>query len=266
VLDSIAISILTCNSIRAETDMQAKTLSPSEMTSLRANRHCRLPCRPRWLLATAVLFLTAGFAQAFDELNAAQSLVYDRPHLASLKTGDTLAYRYLARRGKNDPVNDEATLSVAAETDAERRDVEVEFLSDERALSLPIFNGYRGNPVIIAMLEHVAQTLSAETGGGALYFRNRIRDAMAHADTQVIEGSGLYIDEEVAVSSVQFSPFRNDAFLGNRPGYGDALFEIMLSDAVPGGVLSIAAVSGKSAAIDTSEATGFEYALTLVEQ
>jgi len=246
--------------------MQAMTLSPPGTKSLQANRALRLPCRPRWLLIMAGFFLATGIAQAFDDLNAAQSLVYDRPHLASLKTGDTLAYRYLARRGKNDPVSDEAKLSISAETDVERRDVEVDFLSDERALSLPVFNGYRGNPVIIAMLEHVAQTLSAETGGGALYFRNRIRDAMAHADTQVIEGSSLYIDEEISVSSVQFSPFRNDAFLGNRPGYGDALFEIILSDAVPGGVLSIAAVSGKSATEDTSESTAFDYALTLVEQ
>lgn len=215
---------------------------------------------------TASLLLAAGESHAFDELNAVQTLVYDRPHLANLKTGDTLAYRYEARRGESNSVTDEATLSVAAETDAERRDVELEFLSEERALSLPTFDGYRGNPVIIAMLEHVAQTLSAETGGGALYFRNRIRDGMAHADALVVEESGLYIDEEVAVSSVQFTPFRGDAFLGNRPGYGDASFEIRFSDAVPGGVLSIAAVSGESTAGAEGASTGFDYQLTLVEQ
>jgi hypothetical protein len=119
-------------------------------------------------------------AQGFETLTEAQSLIYDRPHLANTTEGQAIGYSYEGADSRNPSISDSATLTITRALEEGRRDVVIDFLSDERHLKLPPLNGFRGNPIIMAMLEHIATTLSAETGGSALYFRNRIQIGRAH--------------------------------------------------------------------------------------
>jgi len=178
-------------------------------------------------------------ALAFDRLAPAQALVYETRHLANTGTGDELAYRYTRQEADLPEVQDRATLDIVMAHDDDRRDVQVDFLTGERHLTLPDFEGWRGNPILLAMLEHVAQELSAGAGGGALYFRNRIRDAMA-GDGAVLERIDTdWQGERVAATRLHFRPFEGDAYLGARRGYAGTEFELVFSDAVPGGVVSV---------------------------
>ena len=223
----------------------------------------RATTRRRAALAAALLALgAAASAPAFENLNDAQTLVYDRPHLATTSTGDELVYRYSARVGDAPEVVDRATLSVEAESDAERRDVAVDFLDGERRLELPTFTAYRGNPILIATLEHFAQTLAASAGGGALYVRNRIRDGFAREGSSIERGTATYAGKPIDTTTLVLEPFVGDAYLGARAGYGDARLSIVFSDGVPGGVVSIEARSGASADTDAGAAP-FRYALAL---
>ena len=214
------------------------------------------------LVAAPLVCLFASHAGAFDELNAAQSLIYDRPHLASSAAGDEIDYRYRARVGESAAIEDRARLRVAALADEERRDVTLDFLSEARRIELPPFEGYRGNPVLIAMLEHLARELALAAGGAPLYVRNRIRDALAREDTAIVEAEAALADgREVSATTLEFLPFRGDAYLGARPGIGDARFRIVLSDAVPGGVVAIGARSGESGETDDASGARFDYEL-----
>jgi len=189
------------------------------------SRACRCLCT---LLASVLsLTLLTPAANAFDGLNAAQKLVF-------------IDYRYTSEHQTGERVEDDVKLTILAAVDNERRDLSVEFLSDDRQMSLPTFEGYRGNPVIIAMLEHIAQTLSAETGGGALYFRNRIRDAMASEQAELLDIE-LAIDgqEPLVAQQLSFKPFANDAYLGAREQFAAATVSIVVSDGVPAGIVSI---------------------------
>jgi hypothetical protein len=186
----------------------------------------------------------AGFciplaATAFDGLTPAQAWIYDRSHLANTEKGQSLAYAYSGTDDDNNTITDAAQLSIVASSDADRRDVEVEFLSGERHLPLPVFKGYRGNPMIIAMLEHVAQSLSTQTGGGALYFRNRIRDALASEDVELVEQVATYNDQEIDSVVMTFYPFTNDQYLGDNTLLKQARFTIRLSNEIPGGLVSV---------------------------
>jgi len=196
-----------------------------------------------WALALAltvpVLTIAMPSAQAFDELAPAQSLIYATPHLANTAAGDTLEYRY-TRRGPDVPdLQDSATLDVVTEHEDGRRDVQVTFLSEERRVPLPDFDGWRGNPILLAMLEHVALEMSAETGGGAVYFRNRIRDAMASEQAELDSVQAEWRDEGIEATRLRFQPFVGDAYLGGRPDYTATEFSLVLSEAVPGGVVSV---------------------------
>lgn len=191
--------------------------------------------------AMALFIVIAGSGHAFEKLTEAQSWIYERPHMANTITGQIINYRYhsTADGSETGPVDDVASVTVVKALEDNKRDVVVDFLSDERRMALPDFNGYRGNPVIIAMLEHIAQTIGRETDGGALYFRNRIRDALASEDVSVVEKPVQLADLQLDATVVAFSPFVSDPYLKSHPDYLNASFELVFSDDVPGGVISV---------------------------
>lgn len=196
--------------------------------------------------ASCLLVLCSMPTFAFDQLSAAQALIYETGHLGNTLEGDVIKYRYEAMETSGDDVTDIATLTIDKSLAEGRRDVVLDFLTDSRHLTLPVFSGYRGNPVIIAMFEHIAQTMGAETGGGALYFRNRIRDALADTSLTVETGTTQYAEHKVATSSVSFSPFTNDTYLDKSSVLRDILFTVRFSDTVPAGVVEIAVTAHTS--------------------
>ncbi|MFK7996864.1 MAG: hypothetical protein AB8B87_22190 [Granulosicoccus sp.] len=199
--------------------------------------------------ALLALALTAGQASAFDKLNEAQTWIYDHGHLANTTEGQVLNYRYASQDDALPRVSDEASISITGMHEDGRRDVKIDFLSDERRLPLPPFTGFRGNPVIIAMLEHIAQSISSETGGGALYFRNRIRDALASSDVEMEERKINYNDNEVIATRITFYPFINDQHIGSNELVRESRFSIDLSDDIPGGVLSVEVKASRDAQV-----------------
>ena len=190
------------------------------------------------------LVAVAAAAQAFDQLTTAQNLVYGRAHLSNTLVGQQILYRYRSQKSADDIVNDRVLLSITKSYDDDKRDVVLEFLSDDRHMILPDFNEFRGNPVIIAMLEHIAQSFGRETGGGVLYFRNRIRDALAESSTGIEEITVDYGATTIAATRVSFAPFINDSYLAEKPEYSGATFSIVLSEEILGGVVGVAVKSG----------------------
>ncbi|MCP4487420.1 MAG: hypothetical protein GY820_08905 [Gammaproteobacteria bacterium] len=196
------------------------------------------------------LLVPTEVVQAFDELTVAQQLIYNKAHLSSTTAGQQISYSYRSHTAAGNPINDKVLLSISNAYKGDKRDVAVDFLSVERRMPLPDFTGFRGNPVIIAMLEHVAQSFGRETGGGVLYFRNRIRDALAK-ETVLIEQVTLdHNDRLIGTTRVTFSPFVDNAYLARIPEYSRAIFLIVLSDDVPGGVFSVAVKSSHDGVTD----------------
>lgn len=203
----------------------------------------------RRVMGAALLCLAvpSGPVQGFENLTAAQSLVYDTAHLANTVAGQQIEYRYRARLRDGEVIEDRASLEITAAEEGGKRDVTLNFLTAERHLPLPDFTAFRGNPVIIAMLEHVAQSFGRETGGGVLYFRNRIRDAMAAKDARIEQLDATYGAATISATRLTFQPFSGDPYLAGNPEYTSSVFTITLSEGVPGGVIGVAVRSGDGA-------------------
>ncbi|MFK7893202.1 MAG: hypothetical protein AB8B63_20475, partial [Granulosicoccus sp.] len=183
--------------------------------------------------------LLPAISYGFDELTPAQAWIYDKGHLANTQEGESLTYDYTALSAEVPVIEDVASLSVTASHEGGKRDVKVTFLNGDNAMLLPPFRGYRGNPMIIAMLEHIAQSMSKETGGGALYFRNRIRDSLASDAVEMQEYEMEYQDQKVPATVLTFYPFKQDQYLNESPEMKEARFQIELSDDVPGGLYRV---------------------------
>lgn len=197
----------------------------------------------------AIIMACSSSALAFEKLNEAQTWVYDRGHLANTEQGQILKYRLVGEGAGDNQVQmieDQASVSVKATHSDGRRDVEIDFLSEERHIALPPFSGYRGNPIIIAMLEHIAQSMSARSGGGALYFRNRIRDALASENVKLQKQNTSYNNTDILATVLTFHPFMDDQHLAEDDILRQVSIDIELSDDIPGGVVSIAASARKN--------------------
>lgn len=199
----------------------------------------RINRRTHAIPAFLLLVLASRCAWSFDALNDAQSLVYATPHLANTTADQMITYRYASAVAGNNAVSDTVALRVLKTYDDNRRDVSVDFLTGEHAMPLPNFDGYQGNPVIIAMLEHNAQAIGQRTGGGALYFRNRIRDALADKSTQVKTASLDHQGSTLATKSIKFKPYTDDGRLEDHPDIVHLEYTLVFSEAVPGGLVSI---------------------------
>ena len=237
------------------TDASMSSNAPRRRTPRRpdARRPAGAPRALPSVLLGAVL-LCAPTAHAFEdeELNAAQVLIYDTPHLAGTDAGQEIAYAWTETGGADGALEDRATLEVTAAHEDGRRDVTLDFLTGERRLELPAFEGWRGNPVLMATLERFAQDFATAGGGGALYFRNRMRDALADApSTEDVELD--WAGGTVAGTRIEFAPFVDDPYVGSRPGLADATVRLALSDAVPGGVLAAAVESSGDGAAEGAE-------------
>ena len=112
------------------------------------------------------------------------------------------------------------------------------------------------------MLEHIAQSFGHETGGGVLYFRNRIRDAMAGKDVRIEQVDAEYGDTTTEATRMSFQPFAGDPYLAEKPDYTGSVFSITLSKNVPAGVISVAVHSGDSG----DSGHGFSRELSLIAQ
>jgi len=178
-------------------------------------------------------------AIAFDELNEAQTLLFDSPHLMNTREGQSISYNYRSKVDEEQPVEDVVTINVTAQVDEERRDVEINFLTDERHLVLPPFPGYRGNPVLMAMLERIAREIGEDTGGGVLYFRNRIRDGLAGDNVRIEKRTMSVNDNDVDATVLQFQPFENDQRIEPDSIFSEATFTITLSNTVPGSIVEV---------------------------
>ncbi len=189
--------------------------------------------------ATIATCLAVNSASAFEDLNEPQNLIYDTSHLGKTKAGNTVAYSYKhVDKSTDTNIQDQVLLSIKKEHDNAHRDLSIEFLSAERKMHLPDFNKRRGNPVIIGMLEHLAQSMGDESGGGTLYFRNRIRDKLADENLKVIKSDGKM--------QFSFAPLENDPYVAENITLREAVITIAFNEDTPGQLLSIEYVSGPS--------------------
>lgn len=206
----------------------------------------------RFRTLPAVLFVAcltlSQHVSAFEDLNEPQTLIYDTSHLARTEAGTSISYLYMSKDTEaGETLEDKVVLSIHKERDEARRDISVDFLTGEWKIALPDFDNYRGNPVVIGMLEHLAQSLGRDTGGGVLYFRNRIRDQLANDDVKVIRSSSTLESaggDEINKVEFTISPLSNDPYVAERRDLTESVITLAFSEDVPGSLLSIKFVSG----------------------
>ena len=180
----------------------------------------------------------AARAGAATEFSAAEQALFVTNHLNALKPSTTLHYRFRKSGSLEPGFEDTAAIALSAQPDGKCCAAAAEFLSGPRRLALPEIEAAQGNPVILYFLERDIREMQRLTKGQPNYFRKRIRMAVADAAT-ITEVSLPYQGRSVAAKQITITPYADDPLRARFEQLTNKRYVFTLSDAVPGGVLSI---------------------------
>jgi hypothetical protein len=198
--------------------------------------------------AAVLAALVAAPATAADP--TAISLLFEDAHFGALPDGTVLSYRY--ERESADP----ATLGGAFEDDIKltlgtpdkdgRREIVVQLFSGDRRKPAGPFSQMLGNPLVMLFLEADVNVMKELVGGNPRYLRNKIRAAFRQGGE--VEATTVTVDGvEVPAEKILLKPFAVDAHRAELGAFVGKTYEFVVSDKVPGAVVSIRAVTPQAA-------------------
>lgn len=193
------------------------------------------------LVIALILAACAQTAHA-EDYSAAQLALFDTPHLANIDKPTTLQYAYRHQGTLESAFSDVVEMTITAITPNGGKNVSFNYLSDKHHQDFPPLEGFHGNPIIMMFLEHDVSTLSQQTGGSSLYFRNRIRDAFidrATTETTTVHFGG----RDMAATRIVMQPFLQDPLRERFERFAEKTYEFVLAPDVPGGVYSLRVVT-----------------------
>ena len=193
-------------------------------------------------LATAFGLASPLMAAETDkqDFSAAERLLLMTDQLQALKPATTLNYAFAHRGTLDEAFQDKVSVSVARKPDGQCCAASGTFLSGQRRLALPAVDDAKGNPVILYFLERDIREMNRLTKGSMSYFRKRIRMALYESAT-LRDISTTYQGRTVPAREISIQPYLNDPNHARFEEYTAKRYVFVLSDAVPGHVVSIRA-------------------------
>ncbi len=178
---------------------------------------------------------TASAGQPDDQrpLSAAQVALFESPHLGNVSHAETLDYQFV-REGPGG-FTDRLAMHVLQVHPDTTKEVSFDFLTGARRVAYPELDHFRGNPLLLLVLERDSQEMKATLGLSAAYFRNHIREAFV--DRASIQATDFPLaGRSVPARVVTVRPFATDARLEHFPTVQAKTYSFVLCDSIPGTV------------------------------
>ena len=144
--------------------------------------------------------------QAADQrpLSPAQIALFETPHLQNVGQAETLRYQFV-RQGP-DGFTDNVALHVRQIHPDGTKDLSFDFLTGERRVPYPELDDFRGNPLLMVLLDRDVLEMKQTLGLSATYFRNHIREAFVDHATD--DATSFMLDgQRVPAQVVTVKPF-----------------------------------------------------------
>jgi hypothetical protein len=186
--------------------------------------------------------LTAPFA-AIAETRDAQTLIFDAPYLEKVPAPSRIVYSLEVKTSDKDTfgpgVKDEMALNLTqSKSGAGLRDLTFQIYTGDRARTDGPVKDTNSNMAIAWILEWDLIRMKKFIKGEATYFRNRVREAYREK-TKVEDVKFTFDGREVSGTKVTIQPFLGDPRAATMDIFHAKTYEVIVSDAVPGGVYNV---------------------------
>lgn len=188
------------------------------------------------LAAFSAVSSAASLAPAIaDARPSAAAILFERPNLQKLKTGDVVTYDY--RFSTGDPslfgpaFADKVKMTVVGDKAGDQRSLDVELFSGDRRRAAGPFDDVASNPILILMLEEHLQRLAALFQANPRYMKTAIRLALRNAVATPDAATGGWI--------VEVAPFKDDPHKARMHGLDALVYRFSAAPDTPGEIVAI---------------------------
>lgn len=189
------------------------------------------------MIPFAIVF-SIGKAGAADTipLSPAQRILFETPHLSNVDHPELLTYAY--HRVGPDAFSDTIGVRITEINADGTKDLAFDYLTGEHHVLFPAMDNFRGNPLLMLVLERDVAMMKTALGMSEAYFRNRIRQSFLDAAT--LTDTTISLDGAAAPArTIVITPFSHEERLERIPSLQSKTYSFTLVDAVPGMIASI---------------------------
>ena len=166
-------------------------------------------------------------------LSEAETLLWETDQLANIKKTGTVRYEFERKGTLDEGFTDSVELNILEVKDDGMKSAAMIFFTGDRNQDVAPNENTNGNPVLGVYLQGDVYEMNRLTEGSWRYFHKRIKFALA--DNAKIEPVVINIDgKEVSAKKVTITPYENDPKRKMFEEYADKVYEITVSEDVPG--------------------------------
>jgi hypothetical protein len=169
-------------------------------------------------------------------LSPAQIALFETPHLRNVARPETLHYTY--RRVGPAGFTDTVAVHVQEVNSDGTKNLTFDYLSGPRRVLFPGVDHFRGNPLLMLVLDRDVAAMKDAVGLSANYFRNRIRESFVEAAT-IREGNTQFDGGAIPARVVTVQPFAHETRLERIASLQAKTYTFVLAEAVPGMIAEI---------------------------
>lgn len=177
----------------------------------------------------------ADTAQAADPAHEGYHLIFRTGTLDGLAPGAALRYRTLREGLDPNSRGEQGALSLTLENPAVAR---LSRSDGDRTRIIADFDAGAGNPLAMYFLESLTRDISAATGGGVFYIRNRLKDALL-APVSIEEVAAPLPGGEAAARRITLAPFTEDPNAVRLGVFAGLRIAVTVSESAPGYYVSL---------------------------
>tara|TARA_B100000242_G_scaffold286580_1_gene252363 strand:+ start:498 stop:1262 length:765 start_codon:yes stop_codon:yes gene_type:complete len=172
-----------------------------------------------------------------DEMSSANVSLFIDEHLSEITEPSRIFYKFEKFSTLEDNFVGNVVLNIVKIDEEKKKYITFRYLKGRNKVRFPPQIGAKGNPVFMLFFERDARDMQRLTGGNALFFRSRIRHAIAATETKDI--SLKFKGENISAQEITFKPFTKTKLKNRVNRYKTKEFRVTMSNKIPGYIYKI---------------------------
>ncbi|AHG63534.1 hypothetical protein [Advenella mimigardefordensis] len=175
---------------------------------------------------------------ASDPITEAERKLFLDKHFANTSR-QTIDYTFHQEGPSMATLNDKVKVDVRQRHEDGTASVNVDFLSGENHTPIEPIEHAEGNPALLGFLERDIAEMKRFTGGSTVYFRKRIRLALADSKVKVDKINVKFENQQVEADRITIQPYVNDPMKEKIGKYTAKQYVFVVSPKIPGGIYQV---------------------------
>ena len=180
-----------------------------------------------------------------NEMSSANVSLFVDEHLVGIDEPSRIFYKFEKSSTLEDSFIGNVVLNIVKIDESKNKYITFRYLKGRNKVRFPPQIGAKGNPVFMLFFERDSRDMQRLTGGNALFFRSRIRHAIAATEVKDVKIN--FKNETFSGKEINFTPFEKTKLKNRVTRYKNKKFKVIMSENIPGHIFKIESYTKDSA-------------------